>query len=326
MNHVMRVVASCALLIAAPPAALAQANYPSQPVRVIVTTAPGGGLDGFARLLAREFSERAGQQFVVDNRPGAGTTIGTAAAAKARPDGYTLLANTSAFAISPAIYRSLPYDPLRDFAPITMSVSTPNLMVVHPSVPAKSVREVIALAKARAAQGDPVLYASGGNGTNGHMATALFLSVAQIRMTHVPYRSGSLAVIDLIAGHVPFMIDSMSSVLPHVRAGKLRALGVSGARRAAAAPGIPTIAEAGAPGYESAQWYGLFAPTGTPQGIIAWLHGEASAILRLTSVRERLAADGLEVVASSPAEFAALIKADIAKWTSVVRATGFPLM
>jgi tripartite-type tricarboxylate transporter receptor subunit TctC len=326
MNHAIRLVASGMMLIAALPAALAQANYPTQPVRVIVTTAPGGGLDTFARLLAREFSERAGHQFIVDNRPGAGTTIGSAAVAKAKPDGYTLLLNTSAFAITPAIYQKLPYDPLRDFAPITMGAAAPNLMVVHPSVPVKSVREWIALAKARANQGDPILYASGGNGTNGHLAAALFLSMAQIRMTHVPYRSGSLAVVDLIAGQVPMMIDTISSVMPYVRAGRLRALGVSSARRAAAAPGIPTIAEAGVPGYESAQWYGLFAPAGTSQAIITWLHREATAIVRVTNVKERLAVDGLEVVANSPDEFAALIKADIAKWTKLVKAAGMDLM
>jgi len=326
MNHAIRLVATGMMLSTTLPAALAQANYPAQPVRFIVTTAPGGGLDNFARLVAKELTARAGQQVIVDNRPGAGTTIASTAVARAKPDGYTLLVNTSAFAISPAIYQKLPYDTLRDFAPITMGVSAPNLMVVHPSVPVKSVREMIALARARADQGDPLLYASGGNGTNGHLATALFVSMARIRMTHVPYRSGSLAVIDVISGQVPMMIDTMSSVMPHVSAGKLRALGVSGARRAAAAPGIPTIAEAGLPGYESGQWYGLFAPAGTPQEIIAWLHREATAILRATNIKERLAGDGLEVVANSPHEFAALIKTDIAKWTKVVKAIGIPLM
>lgn len=326
MNHAMRLVATGMMLIATLPAALAQANYPTHAVRVIVTTAPGGGLDTFSRLIARELTARAGQQFFVDNRPGAGTTIGSTVVARAKPDGYTLLLNTSAFAITPAIYQKIPYDAVRDFAPITMGVSTPNLMVVHPSVPAKSVRDMIALAKARADQGEPILYASGGNGTNGHLATALFVSMAQIRMTHVPYKSGSLGVIDLISGQVAMMTDSLSSVMPQVRAGKLRALGVSSARRAAAAPNIPTIAEAGLPGYESGQWYGLFAPAGTPQEIIAWLHREATAILRATNIKERLAADGLEVVANSPDEFAALIKADIEKWTKVVKATGIRLM
>jgi tripartite-type tricarboxylate transporter receptor subunit TctC len=318
-------LAVCMMLVAVVPAAIAQA-YPSQPVRFIVTTAPGGGLDSFSRLVARELTGRAGQQVIVDNRSGAGTTIGSAAVARAKPDGYTVLLNTSALAISPAIYQKLPYDTLRDFAPITLAASSPNLMVVHPSVPVKSVREMIALAKARANQGDSILYASGGSGTNGHLATALFLSMAQVRMTHVPYKSGSLAVIDVIAGQVPMMMDTLSSVIPHVSAGKLRAIGVSSTRRAPAAPGIPTIAEAGVPGYESAQWYGLLAPAGTPQEIITWLHRETTAILRSPNMKERLAAEGLEVVASSPDEFAALIRADIAKWTKLVKTIGMSLM
>ena len=326
MNHAIRLVAAGMMLTAALPAARAAANYPAQPVRFVVTTAPGGGLDAFARLVASELTGRAGQQVIVENRPGAGTTIGTAAVARAKPDGYTLLLNTAAFAISPAVYQKTPYDPLRDFAPITMAVFTPNVMVVHPSVPVKSVRELIALAKAGAGKGDPMLYATGGNGTNGHLATALFLSMAQVRMTHVAYKSGSLGVIGLIGGEVATMTDSMSSLMPHVRAGRLRALGVSSAHRAAAAPGIPTIAEAGVPGYESVQWYGLFAPAGTPQDILAWLHRETIAILRAPNVKERLAADSLDVVANTPEEFAALIKADIAKWTKVVKAIGMQLM
>jgi tripartite-type tricarboxylate transporter receptor subunit TctC len=306
------------MMLMATPAALSQSTYPTQPIRFIVTTAPGGGLDTFSRLLAKELTGRAGQQVIVDNRSGAGTTIGSAAVARAKPDGYTVLLNTSALAISPAIYEKLPYDTLRDFAPITLGASSPNLMVVHPSLPVKSIREMIGLAKARASDGDPMLYASGGNGTNGHLATALFLSMAQVRMTHVPYKSGSLAVIDVIAGQVPLMMDTLSSVLPHVAAGKLRAVGVSSTRRAAALPGVPSIAEA-VPGYESAQWYGLLAPAGTPQAIIAWLHRETTAILRSANMKERLAAEGLEVVATTPDEFAGLIRADIAKWTKLVK-------
>jgi tripartite-type tricarboxylate transporter receptor subunit TctC len=325
MSVTIRIVAICMMLVATPPAAWAQATYPSQPIRFIVTTAPGGGLDSFSRLLAKELGARAGQQVIVDNRSGAGTTIGTAAVARAKPDGYTVLLNTAALAISPAIYQKLPYDTLRDFAPITLAASSPNLMVVHPSVPVKSIREMIALAKARASQGDPILYASGGNGTNGHLATALFLSMAQIRMTHVPYKSGSLAVIDVIAGQVPVMIDTLSSVMPHVAAGKLRAIGVSSTRSTPAAPGIPPIAEV-VPGYESAQWYGLLAPAGTPQEIITWLHRETTALLRSPTMKERLAAEGLEVVANAPDEFAALIKADIAKWTNLVKTLGMSLL
>ena len=314
------------MLAAALPAARAAPGYPVQPVRFVVTTAPGGGLDAFARLVAAELTPRAGQQIIVDNRPGAGTTIGAAAVAKAKPDGYTMLVNTASFAISPAIYQKLPYDPLRDFVPITMAVFTPNLMAVHPSVPARSVKDLIALARTGAGRGDPVLFASGGNGTNGHLAAALFLSVANVHMTHVPYKSGSLGVIDLISGQVAMMTDSMSSLMPHVRTGRLRALGVASERRAAAAPAIPTLAEAGVPGCESVQWYGLFAPAGTPQEILAWLHKETTAILRAANVRERLATDGLEVVANSPEEFAAQIKADIAKWTRVVKAIGMTPM
>jgi tripartite-type tricarboxylate transporter receptor subunit TctC len=326
MKTTSSLLAACVIAFAVSSVAVAQSPYPNQPLRFIVTTAPGGGLDSFSRLLAKELTARAGQQVIVDNRPGAGTTIGSAAVAKAKPDGYTILLNTSAFAISPAIYQKLPYDALRDFSAITMAVSAPNVMVVHPSMPVKSVKDVIALAKARASQGDPVLYASGGAGTNGHLAAALFVSMAQIRMTHVPYRSGSLAVTDLIAGHVPIMIDTMASVMPQVTAGKLRALGVSSLKRAAAAPNLPTIAEAGVPGYQSAQWYGLWVPAGTPQDSVAWLHKETTSILRSASMQERLAVEGLEVVANTPEEFLALIKSDVAKWTKLVKAIGMSLL
>jgi tripartite-type tricarboxylate transporter receptor subunit TctC len=322
MTKTSCLVALGLMLFGAARIAIAQTSYPNQPMRFVVTTAPGGGLDSFSRLLAKELTARAGQQVIVDNRPGAGTTIGTAAVAKAKPDGYTILLNTSSFAISPAIYQKLPYDALRDFIAITMAVSAPNVMVVHPSVPVKSVKDVIALAKARASQGDPVLYASGGAGTNGHLAAALFVSMAQIRMTHVPYRSGSLAVTDLIAGHVPLMVDTMSSVMPQVAAGKLRALAVSSAKRAALTPDLPTIAEAGVPGYESGQWYGLWVPAGTPPETVTWLHKETTSILRSGSMQERLKAEGLEVVANSPDEFLATIKADITKWTKLVKAIG----
>jgi len=326
MNRTIRVLVLCMVPAAAPPAVFAQASYPSQPIRFIVTTNAGGGLDSFARLLAKELTTRAGQQVIVDNRAGAGTTIGSAAAAKAKPDGYTVLVNTSALAISPAIYSKLPYDTLADLAPITLGASAPNMMVVHPSLPVKTIREMIALAKARANQGDPLLYASGGAGTNGHMATALFLSMAQIRMTHVPYKSGAPALIDVVAGQVPMLMDTVSSVLSQVAAGKLRALGVSSTHRIASAPGVPTIAESGVPGYESAQWYGLLVPTGTPQDIIVWLYRETTALLRAPGVRDRLTAEGVEVIASSPDEFAAVIRSDIAKWTKVVKTVGISQM
>jgi tripartite-type tricarboxylate transporter receptor subunit TctC len=321
MKHTMGLLAGCSILLTVP-AALAQAPYPSQPIRFIVTTAPGGGLDNFGRLVARELIARAGQQVIVDNRPGAGTTIGSTAVARSKPDGYTVLVNTSALAISPAIYDKLPYDTLRDLEPVTMGAAAPNLLVVHPSLPVKSVKELLTLAKTRAIQGEPILYASGGNGTNGHLAAELFINMAQIRLTHVPYKSGSLATVDVIAGQVPVFIDTVSSVRPHVSSGKLRAIAVSSARRSTAAPGIPTFIESGVPGYESAQWYGLLVPAGTPPDIIAWLHREVTALLRATAVKDRLAAEGMEVVANSPDEFATMIRADIAKWTRLVKAIG----
>ncbi len=326
MNSELRLVAASIFLASTLPTALAQSPYPSQPIRFIVSTAPGGGLDSFSRLLARELTGRAGHQVIVENRPGAGTTIASTAVARAKPDGYTILVNTSAFAISPAIYQKLPYDPVRDFVPVSMGVSAPNMMVLHPSVPVKSIRELIALTRARAKQGDPVLYASGGNGTNGHLATALFQSMAQVQMTHVPYKSGSLALIDVISGQIPVIMDTLSSVLPQVNAGKLRAIGVSSVRRAAAAPDVPTIAEAGVPGYESGQWYGLWAPAGTPQEVITWLHRESTILLRAPANRDRLTSEGLEIVANTPDEFAAQIKADIAKWTKLVKTLGMSLL
>jgi len=326
MNKTSNLIGVCGFLASVSVQALAQGTYPNQPIRFVVTTAAGGALDSFARTVAKELTLRAGHQVLVDNRPGAGTTIGSATVAKAKPDGYTILVNTAAFAISPAIYQKLPYDTLADFAPITLGVSAPNLMVVHPSMPVKSVRDLLNLAKARAGKGDAILYASGGTGTNGHLATALFQSMAQIHMTHVPYKAGSLALVDVMSGQVPIMLDTVSVVLSHVNAGKLRALGVSSLQRAAAAPAIPTIAESGLPGYESLQWFGLLAPAGTPTEILAWLHRENTGLLRASSMKEKLAAEGLDVVANSSEEFAALIRSDIAKWTKLVKAIDIPLM
>jgi len=293
--------------------------YPNRPIRIVVAIPSGSGTDTVARLIALGLSERLGRQVVVENRPGAGTIIGNEIVAKAKPDGYTLLMNGAALTISPAMYKKIPYDTLHDFAPITVAVFTPNLMTVHPSVPAKSVKEMIALAKARPGQ---ILFSSGGRGTNSHLATELFASMAQIRLVHVPYKGSTPGVIDLMAGHVALMTNSVATLLAHVRSGKLRALGVASARRVAAAPEIPTIAEAGLPGYESVQWSGLLAPAGTPQEIIARLHREIIAVLRAPEMRERLAGDGSELVANSPEEFATFIKAELVKWAAVVKATG----
>jgi len=310
-------------LSALQPPALAQDSYPSRPVRVVVPIPTGSGTDIVARAIAKGLSERLGRQVFVENRPGAGTLIGNEIVARAKPDGYTLLINGAALTISPAIYRKMPYDTLQDLAPITIAVFTPNLMVVHPSLPAKSVKDFIALAKA---QPGTILYASGGNGTNSHLAAALFASMAQIRVTHVPYKGSIPGIIDLLAGNVVMAINSMSTVVHHVRAGKLRALGVASARRVAATPELPTIAEAGVPGYESVQWSGLLAPAGTPPDIIARLHRETIAIVNAPDMKKTLAADGSEVVANSPEEFAAFIRRELAKWAKVVKATGIEPM
>ncbi len=307
------------VLAVALPDALAQDTYPSRPIRVIAPTSAGGGNDIVARLVAQGLSERLGRPVVVENRPGAGTIIGTEIVAKSPADGYTLLMGQSTLAINPATYRKIPYDAIRDFVAVTQAVSLPLLMVVHPSLPAKSVKELIALAKARPGE---ILFASSGHGTNSHLTMELFASMAQIRMTHVPYKASTQAAIDLIAGHVAILTTSISSSIPHVRAGKMRALGVTSAGRVAAAPDLPTIAEAGLPGYESVQWSGLLAPAGTPRDIIARLHKEAVAILRAPDSRERLASDGSEVIANSPEEFAAVLRAETVKWAKVVKAAG----
>ena len=323
----LRSLASLVLPLAclcAPFAVHAQEPYPSRPIRIIVAIPAGSGSDTAARIVADGLTKRVGRQVVVENRPGAGTILGNDAVAKAKPDGYTLLMNGAAFTIAPAFYRKLPYDALRDFTPITNAVISSNLMAVHPSVPAKNVKELIALARAAP---DQILYSSGGNGTNSHMATALFASMAKIRLVHVPYKGSTPGVIDLIGGQVALMTNSMSTLMPHVRAGKLRALGVASAKRAALAPEIPTIAEAaGLPGYESAQWTGVWAPAGTPVEIVGRLNREIGAVLHMPDVKEKLSADGSEVIASSSEDFGAMIKSEISRWTAVVKAAGIQQM
>ncbi len=308
-----------ALLASAPSDGWAQDDYPNRPIRLVVPTAPGGSTDIVARLLAQGLSERLARQVVVENRPGASTIIGTEIVAKAKPDGYTLLIGVSTMAMNPGIYKKLPYDTVRDFAPITQAAFLPNLIIVHPSLPARSVKEMIALAKARPGE---ILYSSGGTGGNPHLTMELFASMAQIRMVHVPYKSGTAGMVAVLAGEVALMAQGITSSIPHVRTGKLRALGVTSAVRVAVAPDIPTIAESGLPGFESLQWPGLMAPAGTPREIIARLHKESVAILRSPQARQALSQDGSEVVASSPEEFAALIRTEIAKWTRVIKAAG----
>jgi tripartite-type tricarboxylate transporter receptor subunit TctC len=301
------------------PSVHSQSGYPSKVVRIVVPTSPAGTNDMIARLIAQGLSERLGRQVVVENRTGASTMIGGEVVAKSPPDGHTLLMGLSTLAINPATYRKVPYDALRDFAPITQAAFTPNLMIVHPSVPAKTVKELIALARARPGE---ILYASSGHGTNPHLTMELFSSLARIRMVHVPYKSSIPSLIDLIAGQVATMTSPMPQSISHVRTGRVRALGVTSAHRAAAAPDIPTIAESALPRFESVQWYGLLAPAKTPQNVIALLHREVTALLRAPDVRDRLAGDGAVLVAGSPDEFAAFIRKETVKWAAVAKAAG----
>ena len=307
------------VLLGLPPCGAHAQSYPARLVRIIVPTSAGGGGDVIARLIAKSLSERWNRQVVVDNRTGAGTMLGSELVARAAPDGYTLLMTPSTLAINPAAYKKVPYDALRDFAPVTQAAVVPNLVMVHPSVPAKNVREMIALAKSRPGQ---LFYASSGHGTSPHLSMELFSLMTGIKMVQVPYKSSGPGVIDLLAGQVALMAPSMISGIPHVRAGRLRALGVTTVQRSPGAPDIPTIAESGLPGYESAQWYGLLAPAATPRDVLDKLHKDVTSILLAPEHRELLGSEGGMVVAGSPAEFAAMIKSETAKWLRVASEAG----
>jgi len=299
--------------------ATAQTDYPVRPVRIIVPSSPGGGTDILSRLLAPQLSERLRQPVVVDNRPGAGSIIGNELVAKAAPDGYTLLMGISTLAILPAMHKKLSYDALRELATITQVIAAPNILVVHPSLPARSVKELIAIARKRPGE---INYASAGLGTNPHLSMELFLSMAGIKMVHVAYKGLGPAIIDLLAGHVVVSTATMLTGLPHVKSGRLRALGVTGAKRSHVLPEVPTVAEAGVPGYEAVQWYGLLAPAQTPRDIIMRLHGAMTSALQAPSIREKMAIDGVQPVGNTPDEFARFLRAETDKWGKVVRAAG----
>jgi tripartite-type tricarboxylate transporter receptor subunit TctC len=299
--------------------AFAQSAYPARPIRIVVPTAAGGGNDLVARILGQALTERWGRQVVVENRTGAGTMIGNEIVAKSKPDGYTLLMAPAAFVIIPAMYKKVPYDTANDFTAVIHAVNLPALIAIHPSVPASSLNEMIALARARPGE---LAFASAGYGTQPHLSMELLASMAQIKMIHVPYKGTSPGLTDLLAGQVAIMAANMLQAVPYTRNGRLRALGVTTANRVSGAPEIPTIAEAGLPGYESVQWYGLLAPAGTPHDVILKLNKESGAILTTAQARQRLAADGAEVVAGSVEEFAQYLKAEISKWAEVVRTAG----
>ncbi|HWI13434.1 MAG TPA: tripartite tricarboxylate transporter substrate binding protein [Burkholderiales bacterium] len=294
-------------------------HYPAKPVRLIVPYPPGGGTDTLARVVSQKLSETLGQQVIMDNRPGAGANIGMELAARSSPDGYTLVLATISNAISASLYSKLNYDLVRDFSPVTLLATTPHLLAVHPSLPVRSVKDLIALAKARPGQ---LVYSSAGSGTPTHLAGELFDHMAGVKMTHVPYKGGGPSVIALVGGEVTASFATMPSVLPHMKSGKLRGVAVTTAQRSTSAPDLPTIAESGLPGFEMGSWYGLMAPAGTPAAVVGQLNAEAIKVLRLPDVKQRLDLSGFEALTSTPEEYAAYTRAEIDKWAKIVKASG----
>ncbi|MGZ5138424.1 MAG: tripartite tricarboxylate transporter substrate binding protein [Burkholderiales bacterium] len=317
--HQMLVAVASVAIVASPLAVQGQSAYPNKPIRMIVPFAPGGGSDIVARALGQKLSDAYRQPVVIDNR-GGGTIISpTDAVAKAAPDGYTLLMATSGHVINPSFFAKLPFDTVKDFAPVTQVTSQAYILGVYPGVPAKSVKEFIALAKAKPGQ---LNYASGGNGNATHLGAELLKDLAGIDIVHVPYKGGGPALIALISGEVAMLFSNVSFTLHQVKAGKVRPLAVSGSKRSPVAPELPTIAEAGVPGFELKSWYGVLAPAKTPNAIIASLHDEIVKALNAPDIKARLANDGNEAVGSTADAFAAYIASEIPKWARVIRRSG----
>ena len=311
----MRIFIGLAALLVA--YAAAAQPYPAKPVRLVIPYPPGGGSDTIGRPLAHKLTESLGQQVVVDNRGGANGNIGMEAVARAAPDGYTLVFALSAqLAINPALYQKIPYDPVRDYTPITLLGAGGYILVVHPSLPVKSVKELVALAKARPGQ---IAYSSSGNGSGGHLAAELLNSMAGIRMLHVPYKGGGPALMDLIAGQVQVLFSTQLASWPHVQEGRIRALASSTAKRPASLPDLPTVAEAGVPGYDSGVWYGVLAPAGTSREIVARLNGEVARALNQPDYRKLLVSNTIEPIGSPPEQLAQYIKTELVKWAKVVK-------
>ena len=299
--------------------AFAQPAYPSKPVRIISIFAPGGGNEVICRLVAQQLTERLKQQVIVENRVGANGIVGTEAVARAAPDGYTFTLIPSGHTVNASMYKKLPFDSLKDFTPITLAGSGPLVLAVHPSLPLKNVRDLIALAKSRPGQ---LTYVSSGIGASGHLAGALFDTMTGTKMEHIPYKGMSLAVSDLMGGQVSMTFGTSLSVIPHVRTGRLRALATTGAQRSPAMPDLPTVAESGMPGYEAGLWYGFVGPARMPPEIVQRLNAEIVAILAQPDTREKLASQGLDARSSTPDEFARVLAADIVRWAAVVQKLG----
>ncbi len=317
MNTAFRVFAFLAALLAALPVA---AQYPAKPIRLVVPFPPGGATDIVARVVADKLTQAMGQPVSVENRPGAGGTIGSDLVAKATPDGYTLLmATTSTHAVAPALYAKLPYDALRDFTPVANVASSPLILVVSSSLPVSNVKELAAYAKANPGR---LSYASSGNGTVNHLTGEMLKTAIGADLVHVPYKGSALAFPDVMEGRVPLMFDYAISMLPQIKTGKMRALAVTSLKRTATLPDIPTMDASGLPGFESILWLGLFAPPATPRDIVAKVNAEVAKLLQLADVRDKFAQQGADPVGGSPEQFAALIRADIAKWGKIVKDSG----
>lgn len=318
----MRYIAFIALI----PVCLAQMcreapaqTYPSKPLRLIAPSSPGSGVDIVARFYAQKLAAQVKQQVVVENRAGAGANLGAEIAAKAAPDGYTLFMGTPAHTINPSLYRRLNYDILRDFVPISQVSSGQYVAVTHPSLPVKTLRDLIALARSKPGE---LNYGSAGAGNATHLAGELFRAMAGVNIVHVPYKGSGPALIDLVGGQMQFMFSNLTAALPHIKSAKLRALAVTGAKRTPIAPELPTMAESGLKGYAVESWFGLFAPAGTPPDIVSRLNTETATAMRAPEMRERLAAEGADPLPGSAAELTALLKAEIAKWARVVKLAG----
>jgi tripartite-type tricarboxylate transporter receptor subunit TctC len=305
-------------VFAAPDVASAQ-PWPSRPVRIVVPSPPAGGTDIIARVMAEHFSKVFKQQFFVENRPGAGNMLGIESVARAAPDGYTYLMTASTISLNSVLYKKVSYDPVKDFAPITLAATAANILIINPSVPANTLAELIALAKK---QPGKLTYGTPGIGTSPHMSMELLKSMAGVDLQHIPYRGTVPALTDVMSGQITAMFSNALSAKPQIEAGKVRALGASTGKRSGTLPDVPTIAEAGVPGYEATQWYGFLAPAGTPPAIIAMIHAEAVKALNSTEMREKLAHDGAEPSPSTPEALAAHVRNEIEKWRKVAQAAG----
>jgi tripartite-type tricarboxylate transporter receptor subunit TctC len=318
LNRCMLAVLALLIMLQAAPAS-AQVAYPTRPIKFVTPFAPGGTGDTLARIIGHHLSERLGQTVVVESRPGAGGNIGADSVAKSAPDGYTLLIGANSMTISISLYKKMSYDLVKDLAPVILLGGTPMILVTNPNFPAQTVSELVALAKAKPGE---ISYGSSGHGTINHLGMELLKKRTGINLVHVPYRAAPLAMNDIISGHVPLMLDLMTTAVPHVRGGRVRALANTGVKRSPLLPEVPTVQEAGVADYEAGTWLAIFAAGGTPAPIVARLHAEIAHVLTIPAARERLTGLGVEIASAGPEELAALIKADITKWAAVIQDAG----